>query len=73
MTIAHHAGLSSANRQKYEVDWLAGEFPVICTTISFCEEIDKSSVRFVVHCGIPLSVANYYQVTQSTTIVCTTQ
>ena len=38
-----------------------GKTPVITATISFGMGVDKGSVRFVVHWGVPQSMAAYYQ------------
>lgn len=61
--IAYHAGLGPAERHLAQEQWMEGNVPVICATVSFGMGIDKSTVRFVVHWDVPQSVAGYYQVT----------
>lgn len=59
---AHHGGMKKEERKKVEDDWVAGVFPVITSTTSFGADIDKFSIRFVVHFDVPRSVASYYKV-----------
>lgn len=40
---------------------MSGHIQVISATVSFGMGIDKSTVRFVVHWGVPSSVPAYYQ------------
>ncbi|EEB12432.1 DNA helicase recq5, putative [Pediculus humanus corporis] len=58
---AYHAGLSDKQRIQVQNDWMSGKCPVISATVSFGMGIDKAAVRFVVHWGMPQSVAAYYQ------------
>ncbi|PSN39325.1 hypothetical protein C0J52_23599 [Blattella germanica] len=60
-TVAYHAGLNPKNRVKVQEDWMDGVYPVITATVSFGMGVDKGSVRFVIHWGVPQSVAAYYQ------------
>ncbi|KAJ9579345.1 hypothetical protein L9F63_024548, partial [Diploptera punctata] len=60
-TTAYHAGLGPKDRIRVQEDWMEGKYPVICATISFGMGVDKGSVRFVVHWGVPQNVAAYYQ------------
>lgn len=60
-TQAYHAGLKDKQRLKVQEDWFDGKFQVIAATISFGMGVDKSTVRFVCHWGIPSSIPAYYQ------------
>ncbi|XP_017775468.1 PREDICTED: ATP-dependent DNA helicase Q5 isoform X1 [Nicrophorus vespilloides] len=57
----YHAGLKNKERLDFQEQWQSGDYPVICATISFGMGVDKSSVRFVIHWGIPKDPASYYQ------------
>lgn len=59
---AHHGGMRTKNCQRVKDDWIAGVFPVIIATTSFGADINKSSVRFVVHWDVPPSVVSYFKV-----------
>jgi len=60
-TVAYHAGLQTKERILVQEDWMHGKYPVISATVSFGMGVDKGSVRFVVHWGVPQNVAGYYQ------------
>ncbi|XP_018318935.1 uncharacterized protein LOC108732553 isoform X2 [Agrilus planipennis] len=60
-TKCYHAGLTSSQRLSYQEGWQRGEFPVICATISFGMGVDKATVRFVIHWGVPKDPASFYQ------------
>ncbi|XP_063234032.1 ATP-dependent DNA helicase Q5-like [Bacillus rossius redtenbacheri] len=58
---AYHAGLRDRERTEIQEGWMAGKYRVITATVSFGMGVDKASVRFVAHWGVPQSVAGYYQ------------
>ncbi|RZF40095.1 hypothetical protein LSTR_LSTR002498 [Laodelphax striatellus] len=60
-TAAYHAGLKDKIRMKVQEDWFDGKYSVIAATISFGMGVDKSTVRFVAHWGVPSSIPAYYQ------------
>lgn len=58
---AYHAGLESAERDRVQAAFLAGELDVIVATIAFGMGVDKPDIRTVVHTGLPGSLEGYYQ------------
>ncbi|KAF5287641.1 hypothetical protein FQA39_LY15844 [Lamprigera yunnana] len=60
-SLCYHAGLKNKERQEYQESWQNGDYPVICATVSFGMGVDKASVRFVVHWGVPKDPASFYQ------------
>ncbi|KAH1011652.1 hypothetical protein HUJ04_000975 [Dendroctonus ponderosae] len=62
-SLCYHAGLKNHERLEFQEMWQKGEVPVICATISFGMGVDKASVRFVVHWGVPKDPASFYQET----------
>jgi len=58
---AYHAGLPAAQRDRVQVDFLAGKLDVIIATIAFGMGVDKANVRTVIHTGLSGSVEGYYQ------------
>lgn len=57
----YHAGLPFEERKKVEQEWMQNQIKVVISTNAFGMGIDKSDVRFVVHCDIPSSLEEYYQ------------
>mgnify|MGYP000638755517 FL=1 len=57
----YHAGLSDAERQKNQDDFIYDRVPVMVATNAFGMGIDRSDVRFVLHCGMPKNLEAYYQ------------
>ncbi|CAH1132756.1 unnamed protein product [Ceutorhynchus assimilis] len=62
-SLCYHAGLKNHERLDFQEMWQRGEVPVICATISFGMGVDKASVRFVIHWGVPKDPASFYQET----------
>src|SRR5262249_45306704 len=57
----YHAGLSAAERDRAQRDFLDGHADVIVATNAFGMGIDRADVRAVVHLGPPSSLEAYYQ------------
>ena len=58
---AYHAGMSDAARDEAQRAFANDDALVLVATTAFGMGIDKSNVRFVVNCGLPLSIEEYYQ------------
>lgn len=57
----YHAGMSSADRERVQQEFVTGKLQAICATIAFGMGIDKSNIRWVVHNNIPGNIESYYQ------------
>lgn len=59
--VAYHAGMTGAEREKIQNDFMENRFKVIVATIAFGMGVDKADIRFVIHAGMPSSPEGYYQ------------
>ena len=58
---AYHAGMSDSDRTEVQQAFVNDDALVLVATTAFGMGIDKSNVRFVINCGLPLSLEEYYQ------------
>lgn len=57
----YHAGMTAADRERVQREFVGGELQAICATVAFGMGIDKSNIRWVVHNNIPGNIESYYQ------------
>ena len=59
--VCYHAGMSAMERDYSLKSFLSGSAQVVCATVAFGMGIDKSNIRWVVHCNMPGNIESYYQ------------
>jgi ATP-dependent DNA helicase RecQ len=59
--LPYHAGLAAVERTRNQEAFIRDEADVIVATVAFGMGINKSNVRFIIHCDMPRSIENYYQ------------
>lgn len=57
----YHAGLSAAQRNEAQRQFIHGEVGTVCATVAFGMGIDKSNIRYVIHHNMPKNIESYYQ------------
>lgn len=57
----YHGKLKHEERKEAQKAFKSGQLPVMVATSAFGMGIDKPDVRYVVCCGMPLSIESYYQ------------
>lgn len=58
---AYHAGMSDADRTRAQSAFVNDDVQVMVATNAFGMGIDKSNVRYVINCGMPQTLEEYYQ------------
>lgn len=59
--LPYHAGMSGAEREAHQTDFVRDNVQAIVATIAFGMGIDKPDVRLVVHYDLPRNLEGYYQ------------
>jgi DNA topoisomerase-3 len=57
----YHAGMSAAERDRVQTQFLADHLDVVVATVAFGMGVDKANIRTVLHLALPSSVESYYQ------------
>ena len=57
----YHSKLSNDAKKAAQEAFMSGQAPAMVATSAFGMGIDKPDVRYVVCCGMPLSIESYYQ------------
>lgn len=60
-TLPYHAGMDAEERIRHQEAFIQESCDTIVATVAFGMGIDKSNVRYVIHCGMPRSLENYQQ------------
>ncbi|MCK5241343.1 ATP-dependent DNA helicase RecQ [bacterium] len=59
--LPYHAGLSDSERSRNQEAFIRDKADVVVATVAFGMGINKSNVRFIIHCDMPRTIENYYQ------------
>lgn len=59
--VCYHAGMQPEQRDAALKAFLDSSAQVVCATVAFGMGIDKSNIRWVVHCNMPGNIESYYQ------------
>jgi len=57
----YHGGLDDEKKKQNQEDFLNEKFDTMIATNAFGMGIDKSNIRYIVHCTIPKNLESYYQ------------
>ena len=57
----YHGGLDDEKKKQNQEDFLYEKFDTMIATNAFGMGIDKSNIRYVVHCTMPKNLESYYQ------------
>lgn len=57
----YHGGLDDEKKKQNQEDFLYERFDTMIATNAFGMGIDKSNIRYVVHCTMPKNLESYYQ------------
>ena len=57
----YHGGLDDYHKEKEQDDFLFERTNIMVATNAFGMGIDKSNVRYIIHCTIPKNLESYYQ------------
>lgn len=57
----YHAGLKDEEKIRFQEDFLYERTNIIIATNAFGMGIDKSNIRYIIHCTMPKNLESYYQ------------
>ena len=57
----YHAGLNDEDKKRFQEDFLYERTNIIIATNAFGMGIDKSNIRYIIHCTMPKNLESYYQ------------
>lgn len=57
----YHGGLDDEKKKQNQEDFLYEKFDTMIATNAFGMGIDKSNIRYVIHCTMPKNLESYYQ------------